>query len=190
MTRFHLAVLLPLAVALSACNNTESALNIQAPNQAAQQVTEKPANNGAHPSPGQAAAAQANANANQAALKAVKLQIAPIVGAPVGAVTPLTHRINDNARINGIQLAGSNDPDATHVLKGYFSVLAENGRSTVLYVWDVVDHAGNRVHRIQGQETTQGSAADSWSVITPAVMEKIADRTVQEFSSWLASKRP
>ncbi len=87
-----------------------------------------------------------------AALKPGKLHIAPIVGAPVNVVTPLTHRMNDDAKTKGIELAGNNDPSAAYVMKGYFSVLSEDNQTTVLYVWDVLDASGNRLHRIQGQE--------------------------------------
>ncbi len=91
-----------------------------------------------------------------AALKPGKLHIAPIVGAPVNVVTPLTHRMNDDAKTKGIELAGNNDPSAAYVMKGYFSVLSEDNQTTVLYVWDVLDASGNRLHRIQGQEKVQG----------------------------------
>ncbi|KAI1692705.1 hypothetical protein Ddc_23410 [Ditylenchus destructor] len=74
-------------------------------------------------------------------------------------------------------------------MKGYFSVLSEDNQTTVLYVWDVLDASGNRLHRIQGQEKVQGAAADSWSVVQPATMQAIADRTMQEYSTWLAANR-
>lgn len=118
-----------------------------------------------------------------------KLHIAPIVGAPVNVVTPLTHRMNDDAKTKGIELAGNNDPSAAYVMKGYFSVLSEDNQTTVLYVWDVLDASGNRLHRIQGQEKVPGAAADSWSVVPASAMQTIADRTMQEYSTWLAANR-
>ncbi len=124
-----------------------------------------------------------------AALKPGKLHIAPIVGAPVNVVTPLTHRMNDDAKSKGIELAGNNDPSAAYVMKGYFSVLSEDNQTTVLYVWDVLDASGNRLHRIQGQEKVPGAAADSWSVVPASAMQTIADRTMQEYSTWLAANR-
>lgn len=193
MNKAHLSSLLLLTGLLAACNSTESALNVQGSNQTAgQPTTAAPATPAAAPTatttPATPAAAPA-APQRSAALKPGKLHIAPIVGAPVNVVTPLTHRINDDAKAKGIELAGNNDPTAAYVMKGYFSVLAEDNQTTVLYVWDVLDASGNRLHRIQGQEKVQGAAADSWSVVPASAMQAIADRTMQEYSTWLAANR-
>jgi hypothetical protein len=74
---------------------------------------------------------------------------------------------------------------ATHVLKGYFSVLGEGAATTVIYVFDVLDPAGNRLHRIQGQEVASGSnSADPWSAVPATLMESIADKAMTEFNTW------
>lgn len=122
-------------------------------------------------------------------LKPGKLLIAPIIGAPVEVVTPLTHRLNADAKTKGITLAAANDPATGYVMKGYFSALAENGETTVLYVWDVLDMTGNRLHRIQGQQKVKGMSADSWSAVPATAMEAIADKTMQEYASWYAANR-
>lgn len=187
-----------LAGFLASCNSTESALNVQgsqqtAPNtaeNAGQTIDQNPASSPVQP-PAQTAgtATTTAAPARTASLKPGNLHIAPIVGAPVSVVTPLTHRMSDDARAKGIKLAGSNDPSAAYVMKGYFSALSEDNQTTVLYVWDVLDASGNRLHRIQGQEKVPGASEDSWSVVKPAAMQAIADRTMQEYSSWLAANR-
>ncbi len=193
MNKARLSTMLLLAGALTsvlaACNSTESALNVQGSNQGAGQ-TAAPATTRGSPATGTTPAAPtAAAPQRSAALKPGKLHIAPIVGAPVNVVTPLTHRMNDDAKTKGIQLAGNNDPSAAYVMKGYFSVLSEDNQTTVLYVWDVLDASGNRLHRIQGQEKVPGAAADSWSVVPASAMQAIADRTMQEYSAWLAANR-
>lgn len=199
MNKAHLSLLLLLTGLLAACNSTESTLNVQGSNQSSGQAVAP-----ATPAAGAAGAAQPAATTptgttpatgapaapqRSAGLKPGKLHIAPIVGAPVNVVTPLTHRINDDAKAKGIELAGNNDPGAAYVMKGYFSVLSEDNQTTVLYVWDVLDASGNRLHRIQGQEKVQGAAADSWSVVPASAMQAIADRTIQEYSTWLAANR-
>ncbi|MFC4624877.1 hypothetical protein ACFO1V_06510 [Daeguia caeni] len=182
MIKVRLSVMLLLAGFLVACNSTESTLNVQGQT-TGEQTTAAAATPPAGASPA-AAAPQASAM-----LKPGKLQIAPLVGAPVNIVTPLTHRMNDVAKTKGIVLAGSNDKDAAYVIRGYFSALAENNQTTILYVWDITDAAGNRLHRIQGQEKVPGAAADSWSVVTPATMQAIADKTMQEYASWFAANK-
>lgn len=193
MNKAHISMMLLLAGALAACNSTESALNVQGSGQNASQTAGQPANAQAS-TPGTVATTPgtttpATTPGRTASLKPGKLHIAPIVGAPVNIVTPLTHRINDDAKAKGVELAGVNDTSAAYVMKGYFSVLSEDNQTTVLYVWDVLDASGNRLHRIQGQEKVQGAAADSWSVVQPATMQAIADRTMQEYSTWLAANR-
>ncbi len=204
MNKAHLSTMLFLAgmltSVLAACNSTESALNVQGSNQGSGQ-TVAPATTPGTPATGAAQPAGTPATGTtpattapaapqrSAGLKPGKLHIAPIVGAPVNVVTPLTHRINDDAKANGIELAGNNDTGAAYVMKGYFSVLSEDNQTTVLYVWDVLDASGNRLHRIQGQEKVPGAAADSWSVVPASAMQAIADRTMQEYSTWLAANR-
>lgn len=205
-----------LTSVLAACNSTESALNVQGSNQGpgpasgqnsgqssgqSSGQTVAPATTPGTPATGTAQPAGTTATGTtpattapaapqrSAGLKPGKLHIAPIVGAPVNVVTPLTHRINDDAKAKGIELAGNNDTGAAYVMKGYFSVLSEDNQTTVLYVWDVLDASGNRLHRIQGQEKVPGAAADSWSVVPASAMQAIADRTMQEYSTWLAANR-
>ncbi|MCL7996800.1 hypothetical protein M8994_00910 [Brucella sp. 21LCYQ03] len=182
MNKAHISILLLLTGFLTACNSTESALNVQGSNQQSAQATQNTTTPTQTTTP-------ATPPARTATLKPGKLYIAPIIGAPVNVVTPLTHRINDDARAKGVELAGNGGADAAYVMKGYFSVLSEDNQTTILYVWDVMDASGNRLHRIQGQEKVPGAAADSWSVVPPSAMQSIADKTMQEYSSWLAANR-
>ncbi|MGO1161798.1 hypothetical protein [Brucella pseudogrignonensis] len=188
MNKAHISILLLLTGLLTACNSTESALNVQGSNQQTAQTTPTTVEQPAATTPAQTTT-PSTPPARTATLKPGKLYIAPIIGAPVNVVTPLTHRINDDARAKGVELAGNGGTDAAYVMKGYFSVLSENNQTTILYVWDVMDASGNRLHRIQGQEKVPGAAADSWSVVPPSAMQSIADKTMQEYSSWLAANR-
>lgn len=115
-----------------------------------------------------------------------RLRFDPIVGANVEVATPLTERLAERARARGIILAGATDPATTHVLKGYFSTLTEDGQTTVIYVWDVYDAAGNRLHRINGQQKASGKG-EGWAAVPPVTMQAIADNTVDQLTSWLAS---
>ncbi|BCG78734.1 hypothetical protein [Mesorhizobium sp. 113-3-3] len=127
-----------------------------------------------------------------AILAKTRLQIAPIVGASVEAATPLTAELQTRARQRGITLAGSADQTATHVLKGYFSAISEGKDTTVIYVWDVYDPSGNRLHRINGQmkapSVNSGAGADSWKGVSPATMQAIADQTIDQFAAFLGGK--
>ena len=116
---------------------------------------------------------------------AIRMRWAPIIGAPVDKVTALSRRISTRAKTQNIEIVASTDQTATLVLKGYFSVLSEGSNSTVVYVFDILDPAGDRLHRIQGQETVSGvNAADPWAAIPASALEAIADRTMTDFAAW------
>nr|WP_127521739.1 hypothetical protein [Mesorhizobium sp. Z1-4] len=115
-----------------------------------------------------------------------RIQFAPAIGVSAEAVPPLAARLRARAAQRGVTVAGAGGPSATHVLKGYFSAFSDKGETTVIYVWDVLDPAGNRVHRIQGQQKDAGKG-DGWAAVTTPTMEAIADRTIDELALWLSS---
>jgi hypothetical protein len=179
-----------LCVLLAACNSTEatldpssvgtdkraSAANALAPQETANGVA-TPGATGAVP-PQTANLAQAD----------VRLQFAPVVGATVQAATPLAQRISARASQRGMAITAGGANPPTHLVKGYFSAITEGGQTMVIFVWDVLDPAGNRLHRIQGQETVGAVAPDPWSAVPAATMETIAERTIDDLSGWLASQ--
>ena len=201
MRRSHVTtVSLLVALALGACTNAKDVLE---PSAITPPATSTPAPQGSAaavpaPSPADPATTTSGAPAtaatpvtpaqSAAVLSKTRLQIAPIVGASVEAATPLTAELQTRARQRGITLAGSSDQTATHVLKGYFSAISEGKDTTVIYVWDVYDPAGNRLHRINGQQKAASvSGAEGWAAVAPATMQAIADQTIDQFSAWLGS---
>lgn len=112
----------------------------------------------------------------------------PIIGAPVQAVTPLSRQLGAQARASGLSIRASGDASTDHILKGYFSAFGDGGKVTVVYVWDVLDNAGSRLHRIQGQEQLPSSGKDPWSAVPPATMEMIGTKTINEYMAWKATR--
>lgn len=210
MRRSHVTtVSLLVALALAACTNAKDVLEPSAITPPAASAQPAPGAQGsttatvAATSPTAPAATTSAAattttpltSAQSAAiLSKTRLQIAPIVGASVEAATPLTAELQTRARQRGITLAGSADQTATHVLKGYFSAISEGKDTTVIYVWDVYDPSGNRLHRINGQmkapsvNSGAGAGADSWKGVSPATMQSIADQTIDQFAAFLGGK--
>ena len=175
------------AIVLSACSSTQDVLEPSA-------IAASP------PSPGTlqaenevgavsvlSASADASAALDPGIAARTRLRFDPIVGATVDVATPLTERLAQRARARGIRLAGNTDPSTTHVLKGYFSTLTEGGRTTVIYVWDVYDPSGNRLHRINGQQKAPAGGGEGWAAVSPATMQAIADSTIDQLASWLGS---
>lgn len=183
------AAIVLTVLGLSACTSTQdvlepSAIAAQSPTTAlappetgAASLPSETSTNIPARAPGQSLTVPAN----------IHLQFAPIVGTTVEAATPLTERLASRARARGIRLAGSTDPSTTHVLKGYFSALTEDRETTVVYVWDVYDPAGTRLHRINGQQKVQISGGEGWTSVSPAAMQTIADSTIDQLVAWLSS---
>ena len=203
MRRSHMTtVSLLMALALAACTNAKDVLE---PSAIAPQSTQSVPAGGtgtaaptmaapaqpsttAQPS-SSAAAAPAPAGKSAAAIARTRLQVAPIVGASVEAATPLTAELQTRAKQRGITLAGSADQTPTHVLKGYFSTMSEGKDTTVIYVWDVYDPAGNRLHRINGQQKAPSvRGGEGWAAVSPATMQAIADQTIDQFAAWLGGR--
>jgi hypothetical protein len=108
----------------------------------------------------------------------------PIIGAPVQAVTPLSRQLGTEARAHGLSIKSSNDASSDYILKGYLSAFSDDGKVTVVYVWDILDSGGARLHRIQGQESVPTAAADPWAGVPASVMQQIGSKTIAEFASW------
>lgn len=116
------------------------------------------------------------------------IRFLPIIGAPVQAVTPLSKELGVSARGNGLTIKGSGDQTAEHVLKGYLSAFSDGGNVTIVYVWDVLDNAGARLHRIQGQESVKGGGSDAWAAVPAEVMREIGVATIAEYMKWRQSQ--
>ena len=112
------------------------------------------------------------------------IRFLPIIGAPVQAVTPLSKELGASARGNGLTIKPSSDQTAEHVLKGYLSAFSDGDKVTVVYVWDVLDNAGGRLHRIQGQESVPAKGSDAWAAVPAEMMQSIGVNTIAEYLKW------
>ena len=186
------------ALALAACTNAKDVLEPSAITPPVTSAQSLPATQGTSaatsptttsPAPATAATASTPATpAQAAAIAKTRLQVAPIVGASVEAAAPLTAELQARARQRGLTLVGSTDQTPTHVLKGYFSTMTEGKDTTVIYVWDIYDPSGNRLHRINGQQKAPSAGSgEGWPGVAPATMQAIADQTIDQFAAWLGS---
>ncbi|MCZ7933788.1 hypothetical protein O9X90_15850 [Agrobacterium leguminum] len=137
----------------------------------------------AQPAPAQQTASLAPASS------ANSIRFLPIIGAPVQAVTPLSRQLGAEARAKGLTIRASNDNSAENILKGYFSAFADGAKVNVIYVWDILDANGVRLHRLQGQETVAAKGSDPWAAVTDRVMQDIAAKTLNDYSSWKQSQQ-
>ncbi|BBD39137.1 hypothetical protein Amn_40170 [Aminobacter sp. Y103A] len=197
------AACLSASAALSACNSAKDVLepSAVAPTEQSTALARTEGTDVAAPAvTGAATAVAAAGPAPTAAVAApsqtaaivgkARVQFAPIVGATVEAATPLTQRLGVRARERGITLAGSTDTTPPGIImRGYFSAMTEGKDTTVVYVWDVYDPAGTRLHRINGQQTAPSTGSgEGWPTVARATMQTIADNTIDQLAQWLAAK--
>jgi hypothetical protein len=135
----------------------------------------------------QAPGAVAASNAPTKAPEIARVYFAPVVGVSIDKVEALSKRLAPAGSASGIRLVPADAGGYTHEIKGYFSAFSENGTTTVIHVWDVITPNGQRVHRIQGQETIPGASPDPWGSVQPATMEAIADKVITAYAAWLKS---
>ncbi len=129
------------------------------------------ANNGGEEQPTPVETTQAPAPTQQAAASPAAARPAraesvflPIIGAPVQAVTPLSKQLGASAPQSGPRDQELDRQNSDHILKGYFSALNDGGKTTVVYVWDILDGSGQSpAPAIQGQDSVANTAADPWS---------------------------
>lgn len=117
-----------------------------------------------------------------------RVRLSPVIGVPTDAAQALARGIQTQSTVRRIALLPLQATNPTHDLKGYFSAITESGMTTVIYVWDVFDPSGNRVHRIQGQQAAPGTSPDGWSSVSSSTMDAIGMRTVEEFAVWLSQR--
>ncbi|PTW53190.1 hypothetical protein C8N35_1176 [Breoghania corrubedonensis] len=111
----------------------------------------------------------------------------PFVGVPGNTADSLSRRIGEEAKAQGLTIVRRIGAPATYRVKGHLSAVGDNSSSTVIYVFDVYDANGNRLHRFSGQETSNETSADPWSGIDGNALDLLAKRTVMALQSWLTS---
>jgi hypothetical protein len=112
------------------------------------------------------------------------IRFLPIIGAPLAAVTPLSRELGNSARSSGLTILSSSDTAAENILKGYLSAFEDGDNVNVVYVWDVLDGSGNRLHRLQGQQSAPKQGSDPWASANPQLMQEIAKTSIASYIQW------
>lgn len=113
------------------------------------------------------------------------LTFLPFEGAPQSKASSLTRLLNSAAQADGLAILPATRAGAKYRVKGYFSALNDGNGTLLVYVWDVVDGSGKRIHRINGRERTGTSKTDPWQAITDAEIERVAKDTTSRLKTWV-----
>ena len=143
------------------------------------------------PASGSAQAAEpAPSRSNDAAtpssteVSGAEVQFLPLIGVPQAKAELLARALSDGAAATGVTIRPAAETKTNIRLKGYFSAFNDGHKTTLVYVWDVLDANDQRTHRIQGQETVDGKADDPWAVVDGKVLDAVARRTLSEAASY------
>jgi hypothetical protein len=112
----------------------------------------------------------------------------PVTGAPQSAVTNLANSMRLAAKSESVPVVVSIEQGARYQVKGYFSALNDGTGTILVYVWDVLDANGTRVHRISGQERGGGTSGDPWAAITPDILSRVAGITMSGLKTWISTR--
>lgn len=108
----------------------------------------------------------------------------PFKSAPGNTADDISRTIVELARREGLVLTRRNGPDTTHRVLGYLSVTGDESRGVLIYVVDIFNRSGIRVHRFSGQEAIGASSGDPWAGVDRAAISNLAERTVRSLLSW------
>jgi hypothetical protein len=112
----------------------------------------------------------------------------PVTGAPQSAVTNLASSMRMAAKSEAVPVVVSIEQGARYQVKGYFSALSDGNGTILVYVWDVLDANGTRVHRISGQERAGATGGDPWAAITPDILNRVAGITMEGLKTWITTR--
>jgi hypothetical protein len=112
---------------------------------------------------------------------------APVNGVPTPILQALSTALNREAVAQRLNVVAANDASRVYLVRGFLSAV-EDGQSTrLVYVWDVVDNAGTRLHRITGQQNGGRPSGDPWTGIGNTTIDLTARQTIAELASWVKS---
>lgn len=115
-----------------------------------------------------------------------KFAFVEISGAPARHALEFNKAIDREAKTRNLNVVPEGDPSATYLVKGYLSAIGDSRGTLLIYVWDVSDVNGRRLHRVSGQEPAAGSGNDPWGGINPDAVATAAERTIDDLIAWVS----
>lgn len=108
-----------------------------------------------------------------------------LTGVPGQARFDMEAALKRYAATRNLRIITEDSPTATYRIRGYLSALGDQNGTLLVYTWDVYDSSGRPLHRISGQETAQGDAADPWASIRSQQIDAAARETIDKLADWV-----
>jgi hypothetical protein len=117
---------------------------------------------------------------------AAKFAFAPIEGVPIPVLQAMSNALNQEAVAKRVNVVPASDPTAVYTVRGYLTAVAEGTHAKLVYVWDVVDRQGTRLHRVTGQEIGGPFRnGDPWTGIGMTNITDAARKTMDSLANWV-----
>ena len=118
----------------------------------------------------------------------VTFSLDPITNAPGDMIYAFGDELKAQAHTRQLTIVDAADATADYRLKAYLSAVGDYSGTLMIYVVDVFDGSGTRIHRISGQITAGGSLSDPWTNIKDTgVVIKAADEAIDALGNWAHS---
>lgn len=115
----------------------------------------------------------------------VTVAFEPFTGMPGNIADSLATEIATQAKANNIKLVQRVGAPATYRVKGFLSAISSDNAANVVYVFDVFDASGKRLHRISGERQAGVSSGDPWSGVATAQLTLVATDVIFQLDVWL-----
>lgn len=112
---------------------------------------------------------------------------APVEGVPLPVLQALSTALNREAMAQKLNVVPNSDPSRVYEVRGFISAVADGQSTRLVYVWDVVDSKGTRLHRINGQEAGGRPTGDPWTGIGRQTVDLAARQTITALAQWVGS---
>lgn len=118
----------------------------------------------------------------------VTFALGPITNAPGEMIYAFEDALKQKAPTRQLKIVAADDPTANYEIKAYLSAVGDSSGGLVIYVLDIFDRSGARVHRISGQLPAGGSTADPWATVHGTdVVVNAAQDAIDSLGNWAHS---
>ena len=114
-----------------------------------------------------------------------RFAFAKITGGPGDLLTTLNESVKKDAKARKLNVVADDDPNLTYKVKGYVSAVGGPTGTVLVYVFDVLDTHGVRIHRISGQVLGAGTQSDPWAGIKEGTVQTAAQRAIDDLAAWV-----
>jgi hypothetical protein len=110
-----------------------------------------------------------------------------VTGLPAGKLQSLKDALSYASGKRDMAIVEGKFEGNGFALSGKFQILPDPASVRLAYNWTLTDKAGTVLHTVASEETASGAAGpDPWTLVTPAVLERVATYTAESLSNRLA----